>query len=457
MEAGAAGPQEPTPADVTPVGATSDAPQGGPSTPVDAGQEAPSDAEQTGVGIVVICGQFEPGSIVKLYKVNSDRDLRVEGNEVVGQRIVDYNEEVGFSGLEPGQRYIAAGYSRGRYEEVRCVGHDPDDEVALLQPPLQQSPITLGTQQTPILDAPAAQSEAASDLGVGLPVGVTSPLLSDRTTEASPQAGADATVTPGDIEGALVGDAATQALSDREPGQTADEHLAQEAAALQAQQDAEAKAAEAADEVKAAQDAQDAADTAEAEQKALTEREEAEAAQAKADGEAKAAAEQVEASAKAAQEAAPVDESNPPAPDAGTPDASESSGTGQANGGADEQEPKTTGGVTTSVEATSTLPGGVTFEGGGSSSETSPPATPSEPADTPVEQTPSDAAPEPQAVEEQADPDTAPPEPPAASVTASPQQQLVAQAEGLGIENAATLSEAELRQAITEKNVTPVV
>lgn len=281
---------------------------------------------------------------------------------------------------------------------------------------------------------------------------------------------------------------------------TADDHLAAEAEALKAQQNAEAAAATAAEEAAAAKQAEEAAKAASdqvAADAAAQQHADALAAEEKAKADAQAAEEQATASAKAAEEAqaaadaaaqaapdtaaeapaasstpeagpaqatsdqtasdqtsqaadpataadaapatpsaaaaaasgtpidgaaagtdaaaAPIDQANPPAPTAGTPDASESSGTGAANGGAVEESKVAA--TDPSAAASSAAPGAA--DGSASTAAVT------------------DGAP--------------------AAEAAPAWDQLVQQAEGAGVENAKALSDAELRQAITEKGLTPVV
>lgn len=134
-------------------------------------------------------------------------------------------------------------------------------------------------------------------------------------------------------------------------------------------------------------------------------------------------------------------EVNVAAPQAGAPDASESSGTGQANGGAVEQAPDATPAADAApVEGQTTT------------------TSASQPADGSAETAPADAAAAdtaPAAV----DPAAADAAPAADSspAPASDWDKLASQAIDLGVTNTATMSAAELRQAITEKNATPVV
>lgn len=418
MEASGADPQ--TPADApAPADAVPEAPPAS-DTPTDQpAAGAPTDPTPTGNGYVVLVGQFEPGSVVTLHSVAGEGVFRAEGAPIVGQRVVDSNEAIGFDGLNVGDRYIAAGYTRGEYREISLTAHDPEGPVEFMQQPVQPNPTSLGTQGTRVRNAPGGEP-ADDTLEVGLPEGVTSPILGGEGSDASTnEQRADAEVGPGDIEGAVVlGNEGTPL-----PEPTVEDHQAAEAQARSEQEAAEAIAQEHADAVAAAEKAEADAKAAEdqaAVAKAAEEKAAAEAAEERAKAEAAEAetraseAAAAAAAAEAAQQpapdtgspdttpsepgpaqttdpaptdaaggtdpaaqAAPTDEANPPAPTAGTPDASESSGTGQANGGAVEQ------------------------------------------------------------------PDA--------------KAQLTQQAEGLGVENASTLSEDELRQAITEKSVTPVV
>lgn len=371
MEASGAG-QE-TKADVaaaagaTPVGATSDSPQGSVSTPV------PQDSQPTGTGIIVICGQYEPGSIVTLHKVANEGVLRAEGSPIVGQRVVDSNEEVGFDGLDIGARYIAAGYTRGRYEEVSVTASDPEGNIELMQPPVQPSPASLGTQGTNVRNVPAAPSENAGSLGVGLPEGVTSPMLLPAEAAASSQAKADSTVTPGDVDGVVLGvnepAPVTATAPDTAP---ADVSQGDAPAAGPAQTTSPSPAA------------------------AVT-------------------AGTGDAGGMDAQTQPPVDQAPPVAP----------------------QAPAT--GSTVPSESAGTQ------EGAGAPSEDATPAS------TVVDVPPAAAV---------TSVDPAPVDEPTARSEApdkSAWDQLVQQAEGLGIVGAAGLSDAQLRQAITDKNVTPVV
>jgi hypothetical protein len=393
------------------------------STATDQAQAA-SDAQPTGTGVVVICGQYEPGSIVTLHKVAGEGVLRAEGSPVVGQRVVDDAEEVGFDSLEVGGRYIAAGYTRGRYEEVSVTAHDIDANVELMQPPERPIPATLGTQGTSVVSSPAAPSEGAADLGTGLPEGVTSPMLDDREQADSANVRDDAGVSPGDVDGVMAPGATESAPS------AADERLAAEAAAAAPDTAAEAQAASSIPEAGPAQATADSATTAPAGQAAGT-----------------------DVPAQAA-DAAPVGDANPAAPGAGTPDASDSSGTGQANGGAVE-EPAGDQGASDSPDQTAAGEAAADpaqAAQGGPDDAATPSGTDAAPqtdawavlADAPA--APADAQP---AGEAPAVADPAP-------EGETDEQKLVAQAQGLGIPTDG-LSVDALRAAITEKQVTPVV
>lgn len=471
---------------------------------------APQDAQQTGTGVVVICGQYEPGSIVTLHKVAGEGVLRAEGSPVVGQRIVDDAEEVGFDGLEVGARYIAAGYTRGRYEEVSATAHDINDNVELMQPPERPIPATLGTQNTSVQSVPAAPSENAADLGTGLPEGVTSPMLGDREAASSADQRDDAQVSPGDVDGVAaapaapaeqapelylhlsaetVDDPAFEKTDLQTPAETAADGSSKEPQALyrhtgdgdvdpavwqryegvtESAQAAAAAAPDTAAEAPAASSA-DAAGPAQATTETtvpdttvaaggvtvsttttatptdgaaapdVAPTTTAPAGQDGADqatGGAPATSDTAQAGTDVPQGAdggtdaasaqAPTNEPEPaatgdvPAPQAGTPDASDSSGTGQANGGAVEPAATADRSADPSAPASSAAPGGAD----GSTSTAA--ATDGAPA---------------------AD---------VASDTAV-WDQLVKQAEAAGVDGAKELSDAQLRQAITEKGLTPVV
>lgn len=208
-----------------------------------------------------------------------------------------------------------------------------------------------------------------------------------------------------------------------------------------------------------------------------------------------------------AEAQAALDEGDVPAPQAGTPDASDSSGTGQANGGAIEDpapaeaqvtdeskspdaeieqattastenasptmtvtSPADEGGKQASGLSVTDTTSAVTTDapGRGPTVAAVDPAPDAQPAgeapvvaegdgapqtDAPTEaanQAKVDAAPDVASVEAEAAPAAETPEP-------SDWDKLVKQAGEVGVENASTLSDAELRQAITEKNTTPVV
>lgn len=158
-----------------------------------------------GNGIVVVVGMFDPGDIVSLVE-RGENEVRAGGNGAeVGKRVVDSDGQVGFAGLTPGGLFFAVGYCSGRYLEVRCVAQDPSSSVTLLQPTAQPTPTLLGAGQ-PAPVAPSAPPP--EDLGVGLPDGVQSPLLTpgNAVAEATPAADGspaesqDAPVDPAPVE-----------------------------------------------------------------------------------------------------------------------------------------------------------------------------------------------------------------------------------------------------------------
>jgi nicotinate-nucleotide--dimethylbenzimidazole phosphoribosyltransferase len=173
MEASGAGQTADQGADETPVG---DAPTAEPTA-----SEVPS---PSGNGIVVVCGIFEPGSVVELVE-RGPRDVRPGGSSAVrGRRTVDGEGEVGFAGLIPGDLFFVTGYVDGEFRPIRCVAQDPSSSMTLLQPPEQALPGQQGTAQTPVVEEPPAEPATATE-GEGLPEGVTSPVLG--TGDAQPQ------------------------------------------------------------------------------------------------------------------------------------------------------------------------------------------------------------------------------------------------------------------------------
>jgi hypothetical protein len=117
-------------------------------------------------GVVVVRGAFTPGSIVKLVKVPSEVQTRAEGGEVVEERMVDKDANVGFAGLAVGDRFFVTGYVDGVPVEKRaraCL--EGENSAELAQPSPRPIPARLGTegkaQQPPVVpDDP------------GIPVGV---------------------------------------------------------------------------------------------------------------------------------------------------------------------------------------------------------------------------------------------------------------------------------------------
>lgn len=139
-------------------------------------------------GIVVVVGLFEPGCVVELVGREVGEFRPGAGAALFDRRVVDEDGEVGFAGLEPGALFFVTGYAAGRLQLVRCVARDPALGVTLLQPPVQPQLTTQGPDSTvaPVV-APAATGDA-DELGVGLPDGVQSPLLSPPAPEVQPPA-----------------------------------------------------------------------------------------------------------------------------------------------------------------------------------------------------------------------------------------------------------------------------
>ena len=484
MEASGAGQTADQGADETPVG---DAPAAEPTA-----SEVPS---PSGNGIVVVCGIFEPGSVVELVE-RGPRDVRPGGSSAVrGRRTVDGEGEVGFAGLIPGDLFFVTGYVDGEFRPIRCVAQDPSSSMTLLQPPEQALPGQQGTAQTPVVEEPPAEPATATE-GEGLPEGVTSPVLG--TGDAQPQryylhnieeepdaaiwrkanvreqvVPADESRTPNDLwvyagseEPVELGSDWTLYEGPTEPVPPTDEAAPDTAApeAPAASSTPEAGPAQttpdgtAVDSTTTAPAGEQGADTEAGGSPATTETasetsqavdpaasdaapqaEPSETAQAKTEVSGPGLAAGTDAQAQAANEAkvaaapdaasvealaAPVDDPNPPAPDAGTPDASESSGTGQANGGAVE-ETKASAAVAEDAGATV----GDQAAGEAAAQVVADPQAAAD-ANSPTAQTPS---------------------------SETDWDKLVKQAEGLGVPNAASLSDAELRQSISEKSATPVV
>lgn len=349
-------------------------PDGSPAAAQGAG-ETPT---ATGNGAVVVSGQFPAGTVVKCYLVDSEATLRVDADAtLVGERMSDDNGDVGFPGLEQGARYFVCGYVDGTLLEIRCVGQDPEAPNAPLgQPPVQPLPTTVGTQQEkvepvppappadsiPVGIDPAAQPAAADSPGIGnladglflhVGGGEIDPVIWPVANERVPSEAPDGAPTPlYDYVGATL--AEVPEGWELYTGPT--ESVPAPAAAP----------------------------------------------------EASPAAEPVETSAAPpAEPAAPVDSPNPPAPDAGTPDASESSGTGQANGGAIEQASPEQATVTSGGTATTNSDPAAE----GTKAEPASPVAPLDPSAQPtpaVSDTPSPDAPAPEVDQPAADPAAAP-------------------------------------------------
>lgn len=411
-----------------------------------------STQEPTGNGIVVVCGLFEPGAVVELVE-RGPRDVRPDAsNAIRGRRTVDENGEVGFSGLIPGDLFFVTGYTDGEFRPVRCVAQDPSSGITLLQPPEQAIPGQQGTAQTPVVQEPPAEPDAATE-GEGLPEGVTSPVLGSgdaqpqryylHNTEDEPDPAvwrkasvreaivpADESRTPNDLwvyagsdEPVELGDDWTLYEGPTEPvpvEETAPDTAAEAGATGPAQATETASEPPQAPPTEAVADA--APEAAQPSTDASLTGGSGTDAQAQAANDAKVAAAPDVASVEA--QAAPVDDANPPAPDAGTPDASESSGTGQANGGAVEESKASA----VAAEDAGAIVGDQAAGDAAAQAVADPQAVAD--ANSPTAQTP---APE------------------------SDWDKLVKQAQGLDVPNAASLSDAELRQSISEKDATPVV
>jgi hypothetical protein len=128
------------------------------------------------MGFVVLAGLFEPGTVVELFAVGSERALRVEGQPLVGKRLADASGSVGFDGLETGARFIARGmdpYANPTEERCRALADGEGSELA--QEPIRQVPQKMGTQEGDEPLEPVADPDAILQTGVpaGLPLGVT--------------------------------------------------------------------------------------------------------------------------------------------------------------------------------------------------------------------------------------------------------------------------------------------
>lgn len=146
-------------------------------------------------GLVLVCGQFDPLAVVELVE-RREGELRSEGDrEVLNRRTVDEDGLVGFAGLEVGSTFFVKGYSGGRFLEVRAVAQDPAVSVTNFQVPPPPPTLTVGVAGTAVaVDKPAPPATPTE--GTGLP---------DEAVQALEGAGEDqATVDPsGAVEGSV--------------------------------------------------------------------------------------------------------------------------------------------------------------------------------------------------------------------------------------------------------------
>lgn len=283
-------------------------PDGSPAAAQGAG-ETPT---ATGNGAVVVSGQFPAGTVVKCYHVDSEATLRVDADAtLVGERMSDDNGDVGFPGLEQGARYFVCGYVDGQLQEIRCVGQDPEAPNAPLgQPPVQSLPTVVGTQQEKVVPVPPAPPAEEIPVGIAPEAQPTAP---DAPVDDGPRLFLHTADEPIDAEVWTL--APVRVVDDNRPDALAPLYT------------------------------YTGADTAlpdgwavySGPTEPLPPPLSPVAPEAPQETPEEGAAREAHEAAEAAASAAPVDAPNPPAPDAGTPDASESSGTGQANGGAIEE------------------------------------------------------------------------------------------------------------------------
>lgn len=136
-----------------------------------------------GLGVVVVAGRFPSGSVVELWQVADERELRAEAGTRVGMRIVDENGLVGFDGLEVGARFFACGYINGSPEEVRCTAQPADGSSSVLaQPPVQATSQTFSNGDPVKADVP----EAPPGVEVGVAVGAQTAAGIEVGEQASP-------------------------------------------------------------------------------------------------------------------------------------------------------------------------------------------------------------------------------------------------------------------------------
>jgi hypothetical protein len=132
-------------------------------------------------GVIVVSKVFPPGERVTLTHVADESVLRPEGGEKIEERVVDANGDVGFDGLEAGERYFVSGHIAGNPTDVRATAVELGEAPVLAQPSVTPEAATVGTQETKTTTAPpAAQPELASGLPASIPgasgsVGVEAP------------------------------------------------------------------------------------------------------------------------------------------------------------------------------------------------------------------------------------------------------------------------------------------
>lgn len=375
-------------------------PDGSPAAALGAG-ETPT---ATGNGAVVVSGQFPAGTVVKCYHVDSEATLRVDADAtLVGERMSDDNGDVGFPGLEQGARYFVCGYVDGQLQEIRCVGQDPEAPNAPLgQPPVQSLPTVVGTQQEKVVPVPPAPPAEEIPVGIAPEAQPTAP---DAPVDDGPRLFLHTADEPIDAEVWTL--APVRVVDDNRPDALAP--LYTYTGADTALPDGWAVYSGPTEPLPPPLSPA----TPETPQETPEE------------GAAREAHEAAEAAVPA-----PVDAPNPPAPDAGTPDASESSGTGQANGGAIEQATPAQASQTSSGDSVTTnapvapVDGDVTFHSGLTAPDGSPVADPAAaPADVAPPAAPLDPSAQPApAASDTPSPDASAPEvdQPAADPAAAP-------------------------------------
>src|SRR5690349_12705284 len=102
-------------------------------------------------GRVTLRGRFRPGNQVRLFKLESDEQLRPhEEQDHVAVKTVDKDGELEFDGLEVGAKYIAQGYLDGFPLEVRLTARKANAAVTDVHAPVTQDEVrTRGGQVLP--------------------------------------------------------------------------------------------------------------------------------------------------------------------------------------------------------------------------------------------------------------------------------------------------------------------